>query len=167
MISRCRYLTSIFIILILSGSCSLFIPSHHKTEEYTPIFAAALDCDLPVVQQGVKQDPSILKATEWEGVTLLHDAVAGDCTDETEFLLDVGADVNARKDDGVTPLHIAARNGNVIIIEILIKHGANINAVDSKGWTPLDRAEKWGQQNAASFLRSHGGQKNTNPNQRP
>jgi ankyrin repeat protein len=158
---RRRYLALLFVLLMFSGGCSLFIPSHHKTEDYTPIVEAAERCDLATVQQAVHKDPAILTFTEWEGATLLHDAVGHDCKDETEYLLDAGADVNARKNDGVTALHIAARNGDIEIMEVLLKHGANINVVDSKGWTPLDRAEKWNQPAAAKYLKSHGGHKGT------
>jgi ankyrin repeat protein len=159
--NRSRYLALLFVVLMFSGGCSLFIPSHHKTEDYTPIVEAAERCDLAVVQEAVHKNPAVLKFTEWEGATLLHNAVGYDCKDETEYLLDAGADVNARKKDGVTALHIAARNGNIEIMEVLLKHGANINAVDSKGWTPLDRAEKWNQSDAVKYLRSHGGREGT------
>jgi len=165
--NRCRYFALLFVLLMFLESCSLFIPSHHKTEEYTPLFAAASACDLTTVQEAVNNDPAVLKSTEWEGATLLHDAVGNNCKDETEYLLDAGADVNARKKDGVTPLHIAARNDNIEIIKILLEHGANINAVDTKGWTPLDRAEKWGRLDAANFLESHGGHEGTHKSQNP
>jgi len=73
------------------------------------------------------------------------------------FLLDKGAEVNAKTSLGITPLHEAAQNGIEEIAEILVAHGASINAVDDKGWTPLVRAQKWGHQEVVEFLRQKGG----------
>lgn len=145
------------VVLTCLAGCGFLISSHHKTEEYTPVVAAADACDLAKVQKAIDQDPSLLKTTEWDNATLLHDAVGHNCKELAAYLLDKGADANAVKTDGVTPLHIAAQRGNIEIAELLLEHGAEINAVDSKGWTPLDRAEKWGHADAAGFLRQHGG----------
>jgi len=149
----------VILSLALTGlaGCGYFISSHHNIEEYTPVFAAADSCDLATVRKDVDQDPAVLKATEWDDATLLHDAVGHNCTDLTAYLLNAGADANAVKTDGVTPLHLAAQRGNVQIAELLLEHGAKINAVDDKGWTPLDRAEKWQHPDAAAFLKEHGG----------
>jgi ankyrin repeat protein len=151
------FLVLLLTLSTLSSGCGLVVPSHHPTEEYTPVFAAALRGDLPAVQQAVEKDPTLVKATEWENATLLHDAVIQNHIDLAKYLLEKGADVNAVKTDGVTALHIAARNGNIEMIMLLLQWEATINAVDAKGWTPLDRAEKWGHQDGAKFLRQHGG----------
>ena len=145
--------------ITLLDSCSLFASSHHRTEDYTAVVAAADACDLAKVQSAVDQEPQLLRATEWDNATLLHDAVGHNCETLVTYLLDKGADVNAVKADGVTPLHIAAQRGNIGIAALLLNHGAKINATDSKGWTPLDRAEKWDHPNVATFLRQHGGHK--------
>jgi ankyrin repeat protein len=145
----------------LSAGCGIISPSHHPTEEYTPVVAAATAGDLATVRDAVEKDPALLEYKEWDGATLLDDAVAQNHMDVAVYLLDKGTDVNAVKTDGVTPLHIAARNGNIGMMNLLIEHGAKINALDSKGWTPLDRANKWGHPEAAEFLRQHGGHEGT------
>ncbi len=154
--SRYKPFLLLAFVIVLNG-CSYLIPSHHRTEDYTPVFAAATNGDLAFVKQAVQNDPTIVDAKEWEDATLLHDAVAQNHADVAKFLLENGADVNAVKTDRVTPMHIAARNGNIAIMKLLIDHQALINPVDSEGWTPLDRAEKWGQPAAVKFLRQHGG----------
>ena len=53
------------------------------------------------------------------------------------FLIDKGADVNARDSGGFTPLDTAARNRAASLIEILIDAGANPNAPDADGFFPL------------------------------
>lgn len=143
------------VCLIVSG-CNLVLPSHHPVADYAPVFAAAEAGDLATVKNAVDTDPQIVGSTEWDGKTLLHDAVEQNHADVAVFLLDRGAQVNAVSTDGLTPLHIAAQNGNIPIIQLLLARGSHINAVDEKGWTPLDRAVKWDHPDAATFLLKEG-----------
>lgn len=156
---------SVFVLyLVLSsiiGGCALLVPSQHRTEEYTEVFAAAAGGDLLAMQRYIASDPSLISAREWSNQTLLHAAVGQNQADMAKYLLSKGADVNAVTSDGLTPLHMAAQNGNIEIIRLLLDHGATINAVDGKGWTPLDRAEKWGHSDTADFLRARGGRTGT------
>jgi ankyrin repeat protein len=135
----------------------LVASSHHEVGQYTEVVAAADACNLPAVEQAVNGDHHLVTATEWDHATLLHDAVGHDCADVAAFLVQAGADPNARKSDGVTPLHMAAQRGDDQVITLLLDHGACINAVDAKGWTPLDRAAKWGHPESASLLHDRGG----------
>jgi ankyrin repeat protein len=151
-----RYLI-LFVVLALSGGCSVITPSHHQTEDYTPVVAAATGGDLAAVQEAVQKDPTLITYKEWDNATLLHDAVGHNQLDVAKYLLDKGADVNAVTTDGLTPLHMAAQNGNIEMTKLLLHRGAKINAPDAKGWTPLDRAQKWGHQDEADFLRQNDG----------
>jgi ankyrin repeat protein len=141
--------------LICSG-CATLVPSEQRTEDYTPIFAAASAGDLAAVKTAIDADHGVLRATEWDNATLLHDAVQHNHPELTQLLLEDGADPNAVTKDGLTPLHMAAMNGDIQIAQMLLSHGAKINARDAKGWTPLDRAEKWDHPNLALILRSKG-----------
>jgi ankyrin repeat protein len=151
------YLILFFALSTFVTGCGLVTPSHHRTEDYTPVFAAATGGDLATVREAVDKDPTLVKATEWDNATLLHDAVEQKHQDVATYVLDKGADVNAVTADGVTALHMAAQNGDIGIIQLLLERRAKIDAVDSKGWTPLDRAVKWGHPDAVEFLRQHGG----------
>src|SRR2546423_1616306 len=126
MTNRCYFLAVLFALSTLSSGCGLVVPSHHRTEEYTPVFANATGGNLQAVQQAVEKDPNLVKATEWENATLLHDAVIQNHIDIAKYLLEKGADVNAVKTDGVTALHMAARNGNIEMMLLLLQGGATI-----------------------------------------
>jgi|SRR6185437_11005895 len=144
------------VLATLSSGCGFYVPSHQRTEDYTPVFAAASGGDLVTLKKDVDADPRLVKATEWDNATLLHDAVQQNHQEAAAYLLDKGADINAVTQDGLTPLHMAAQNGNIAIITLLLERGAKINPVDAKGWTPLDRASNWSHPDAVEFLRKHG-----------
>jgi uncharacterized protein len=157
MIRRAQYLLPLLVLSIFCGcSAGVFTPSHHDTEEYNAAFAAASQGNLTMLQAKVDNDPALLKATEWDGMTLLNDAVDKSQMAIAKFLLAQGADVSAATTDGRTPLHVAAQHGDAAMLSLLLDHGAAINPVDEEGMTPLGRATKWGHADAAEFLRSRG-----------
>jgi ankyrin repeat protein len=153
-----RHLVASLALAICVSACALFVPSRHRTEEYTPLVAAAEAGDLTTVRAAVEKDPSLLNVREWDDATLLHDAVGQAQEAVAAYLLGKGADPNARMKNGVTPLHMAAQNGDLAMINLLLepRRKTNINPVDAKGWTPLDRAIRWHHPEAAEVLRQHG-----------
>ena len=58
-----------------------------------------------------------------------------------EFLLQHGADVNARDEYSATPLHYAAGKGDIRFVEILLKYGAQNNLKTNENKTPSELAE--------------------------
>jgi ankyrin repeat protein len=159
--NRLRILVILAALTLVFDGCGLFISSHHRTEDYTPVFADATAGNVAAVEAAIKIDPTVIKAKEWDGATLLHIAVGQNHKDLTEVLLNDGADVNALTTDRLTPLHMAAQNGNIEIVTLLLDKKATINPIDSKGWTPMDRANKWQHPDAAEFLKQHGGHEGT------
>lgn len=83
------------------------------------------------------------KAASAEGgyyETPLHYAVFHGNLEITEYLIEKGADVNARNRNSDTPLHHAVLMGKVDIAKILLKHNANVNARNNWGMTVLGYA---------------------------
>ncbi len=67
-------------------------------------------------------------------------AVQGRSLEQAAFLLDHGADVNARDDRGFTALHRAAETGSPDLVRLLLDRGAAVNP-EAGGHTPRSLAE--------------------------
>ena len=75
--------------------------------------------------------------------------------DAVRYLLDQGADVNARDERGRSALTEAAFNGNASVIKELILRGAELNAQSDEG-TALDIATKTNHAEAVDLLKHYG-----------
>jgi ankyrin repeat protein len=75
--------------------------------------------------------------------------------DAVRYLLDQGADVNARDEHGRSALTEAAFNGNASVIKELILRGAELNARSDEG-TALDIAINTKRAEAAELLKHYG-----------
>jgi ankyrin repeat protein len=72
-----------------------------------------------------------------------------------EYLLDHGADINARRKINNTPIQQAASNGHLEIVRLLLSKGANANIVGDAG-SALHIAVEKGYTDIAELLRQHG-----------
>lgn len=122
----------------------------------TPFLLAAKTADLPYLRLLVElgADPLLpnkdgatpLMAAAGLG-TLAPDEEAGteaEALAAAEYLLRLGADVNAVDDNGETAVHGAAYKSLPKMVQFLTDHGAKIdvwNRKDKYGWTPLVIAE--------------------------
>ncbi len=68
-------------------------------------------------------------------------------------LVELGADVNAKRGHARTPLHDAAESGQTEIANLLIEHGADIHAQDGDGKTPLALSHSY---DLRELLKKHG-----------
>ncbi len=112
---------------------------------------------LPVVQPGMMPSPvqplgAVFAPGSFQGgtpqlaadkdVTPLHIAIANMNLELAKFLLDHGADVNARDADGHTPLHFAVYRHHLDLIRLLLDAKADPDVKDASGETPVAMAGK-------------------------
>ncbi len=99
--------------------------------------------DLVAVKRHLAQDGADINLRDnWSGETALH------CTSEeghleiVKFLVESGADKDAKGSKDWTPLHFASRDGHMEIVKFLVEIGADKEAKDDEGWTPLIMLQK-------------------------
>lgn len=85
-------------------------------------------------------------------VTALHAAVSANQPRMVSWLLDAGADPNARQQMDYTPLMGAAANARLDILELLLARGADPSLKTSDGKTAADLAREHGHDDIAARL---------------
>ncbi len=113
------------------------------------------------VKMLLKANPELLKATDNAKSTLVHHAAGFGTVDTLQWLIDSGADVNAKNNRGSTPLHWAVPDEAKV--RLLLARGANVNAKVAGGQTPLYHAAILGNGLATMSLLL---EKGANPNLR-
>jgi len=94
------------------------------------IFAAIGLGDLDKVQKELESNPKLISAIR-RGYTPLHLAAKVGRIEMVSYLLENGADPNAKTDDAgaVTPMYLATRGGQVEVAKALIANGVDVNQV--------------------------------------
>ena len=87
-----------------------------------------------------EQGVSINEAVRPSGRTALHFSAQFNHIKVVDFLVSVGADINAVDDQGNAPIHHAAMSNNVEIAQVLVDSGADINLENTEGNTPFEVA---------------------------
>jgi len=103
------------------------------------IHDAAEEGDLEEVMRLVQEDPGVVDSTDvYSGETALHVACVYGHVEMMCYLLDHGADINARECGGHTPFFIACREGRLGVVELLVSTGADVTiSTNPNRWTPL------------------------------
>lgn len=137
----------------------------------TLFFDAVKAGDLSKVQELNAKYTGLISAKfqtndEWEKGHMpympLHCAAMEGNIKVAEFLLNNGADVNAKDETyRVTPLHFAAGYGHKDMAELLIARGAKVDAKASDGGTPLHNAASGGYKEVVELLLAKGAEVNS------
>ncbi|XP_060615178.2 NF-kappa-B inhibitor alpha [Anolis sagrei] len=95
-----------------------------------------------------KQVCSLLQSSNYNGHTCLHLASIQGYLAIVEYLLSLGADVNAQEPcNGRTALHLAVDLQNQDLVTLLLNHGADVNRVTYQGYSPYQLT--WGRSNSS------------------
>jgi len=86
----------------------------------------------------------------------LIDAAYNGYTESVRYLLNAGADINAKDEDGVTALSYAADRGHMDIVKILLANNADVNSKSKIGCTPLINAAYMGHVEIVEALIANG-----------
>ena len=122
-----------------------------------PIFYAAKEGNLEMVQSIIEeQNFDVNTKYEKDGSTALHWAAYGGQYDVVKYLVEHGADVNAKDNNDMTPLMDAAQEGHLEVVKYLVEHGADVNAKHGEDWTALTSAARKGHLDVVKYLAEHG-----------
>ncbi|MDM4765170.1 ankyrin repeat domain-containing protein [Pelomonas sp. SE-A7] len=114
----------------------------------TPMMMAAIRGRLDLVKQLVARGAPINRA----GWTPLHYACSGPDNGTAAWLLEQGADIDARAPNRSTPLMMAVRYAPVATAELLIAKGANVRLSHENGNTAADFASGAGREALAAKI---------------
>ncbi|KAF9437741.1 hypothetical protein BGZ76_011379 [Entomortierella beljakovae] len=147
------------------------IPNNKKSNINLGLHSGAASGNLGLVKFALDNGQPIDSVVN--GVLPIHAACCNNANVPVVlFLIDHGADVNARRQPrkygsdrtagsqavgttGSTPLHFAAANGCLAIVEMLLKHGATPDLVDKYGTTPYAVATARNHPEVADLLHLH------------
>ena len=120
-------------------------------------FAHYLEKDLPEVYNLFVHAGIVINAKTSEGVPMLSIAARNDHLDQVEWLLSLGADINAISGDrGYSAVMDAVWRKNFKITEYLINRGADLSIVSTDGQPILVLAVGNGNEKIVRLLLEHG-----------
>jgi ankyrin repeat protein len=99
----------------------------------TPLIMAISNRHARIVQVLLEVGGANANLGTFKDITPLHIAVAVQCLDIVQCLIQHQAHVQVANVSGTTPLHVAAKVGSYHICEVLLKNGANVSYQNESG----------------------------------
>ena len=132
-----------------------------KRSNCEDLLMAAESGDLQKVKNFLDKDvyKEFVPNIKFEGLdkyTALHFAAQEGHYETCKFLIEKGANLEAKSSIGRTPLHLVSLRDNHEIAKLLIDNGADVNCQDVDMYTPLHYASEMGNTMSAEVLVSRG-----------
>ncbi|MCP9262962.1 Poly [ADP-ribose] polymerase [Dirofilaria immitis] len=138
--------------------CNVYVlrrEAQTRRSEELDLLDAARCGDLCTVKRIIESyGIKIINCKDFDGreSTPLHFAAGYNRIEVLKYLLEKGANVEAKDTGWLVPLHNACAYGHLVVAELLIKHGANLNAADKWGYTPLHETALKGKFDVCKLL---------------
>jgi hypothetical protein len=125
---------------LVMGACAMALAGVlAAAPRFATIDEAIARGDLDDVRAHVARDAGIVNQGGARGLPL-HQAILRNRAEIASFLLEAGADVDAKDRTRRTPLHLAVERGNSALVTSLLGRKARPDERDAMGWTPLHHA---------------------------
>ena len=124
-------------------------------------FDAIRKGDLKKIKELLNKQPNLMQIVDERGSTPLLLATYYGHLEVAKFILENGAEVDAKDSSGNTALMGVCFKGYKEIAEVLVRSGANVNHVNSMGATSLIYAATFNQVGIAKILLENGADINT------
>ncbi len=98
-----------------------------------PLIEAVKSGTIDEVKKIIASDSQSLKSVDERQMTPLHYAAEKGYADIADYLIEKGADMNAKNARGSKPIHIASSTGQLDVVKILVKRGADIQEPNNLG----------------------------------
>ena len=153
-----------------STEAAALLPGHASSPSGTPTEAALRKCEVwrgqlnPVAVVDTEgNETKILEDVECERLhqsAHLHFAASANDLNAARWLIDNGAEVNARGKYGATSLHYAAQFNAAETAALLLKNGAEVHAKSESFGAPLHYAARFNATETAALLLKNGARVN-------
>ncbi len=125
---------------------------HRNAVGDTPLMFSAMGGSVEVARVLLKNGAKVNRP----GWTALHYCAAAGKTAMCQFLLDQGADIDARAPNGTTPLMMAVREGHFDTVRLLVWEVADVSIRNAAGATALQWAERAKREDIVTLLQQAG-----------
>lgn len=125
--------------ILLDSGLPVNVPNHRG---FSPLLTSIRRQNVPFVQVLISKGANVNQTSQPSGLFPLYRAAQCNNLDLVDYLLNNGAEVNAKISSGRTALHAACFWGNDKIISSLISKGADVAVVSKDGKTPFFLLDK-------------------------